>query len=149
MVEFQDTRLDAIFHALGDPTRRLMIRRLAEGERTVGQLAEPLSMSLAAASKHIRALEGAGLIAREVQGRVHVCRLNAAPLAEANDWLRTYEKFWSTRLDRLETLLRQADAAACADHPAALPAEPAPSRPGPSARNARSPSLRNRKRGPR
>jgi DNA-binding transcriptional ArsR family regulator len=106
MVEHKDTRLDAVFHALGDPTRRLMLRRLAQGERTVGQLAEPFSMSLAAASKHIKALEAAGLVAREVRGRNHVCQLNAGPLAQANEWLRYYEQFWTTRLDRLEALLR-------------------------------------------
>lgn len=106
MVELQESRLDAVFHALGDPTRRLMLRRLAQGERTVGQLAEPFSMSLAAASKHIKALEGAGLISREVQGRTHVCHLNAAPLRAADEWLRYYEAFWTARLDRLEELLR-------------------------------------------
>jgi DNA-binding transcriptional ArsR family regulator len=106
MVESRDTQLDAVFHALGDPTRRLMLHRLAEGQRTVGQLAEPFSMSLAAASKHIKALEGAGLITREVLGRNHVCRLNAGPLSAASQWLRYYERFWAGRLDRLEDLLR-------------------------------------------
>jgi DNA-binding transcriptional ArsR family regulator len=106
MVDLQEPRLDAVFHALGDPTRRLMLRRLAQGERSVGQLAEPFSMSLAAASKHIKALEGAGLIRREVHGRTHVCHLNAGPLSAANEWLRYYERFWSARLDRLEELLR-------------------------------------------
>lgn len=107
MVEFQESRLDAIFHALGDPTRRHMLGRLAEGERTVGQLAEPFSMSLAAASKHIKALESAGLIRREVQGRTHVCHLEAGPLSAADAWLRRYERFWTARLDRLEALLRR------------------------------------------
>jgi DNA-binding transcriptional ArsR family regulator len=83
-----------------------MLRRLADGERSVGQLAEPFSMSLAAASKHIKALEAAGLIWREVQGRTHVCHLNAGPLSTADEWLRYYERFWSERLDRLEELLR-------------------------------------------
>jgi DNA-binding transcriptional ArsR family regulator len=106
MVELQSTRLDAVFHALGDATRRRMLRELAQGERSVGQLAEPFEMSLAAASKHVKALEGAGLIRREVQGRTHICRLEAGPLAEADDWLRFYERFWTTRLDKLEQLLR-------------------------------------------
>ena len=106
MVDIQESRLDAVFHALGDLTRRRMLRRLTEGEHTVSQLAEPFDMSLAAASKHIKALEAAGLIRREVQGRVHRCRLNARPLADANEWLRHYERFWNTRLDRLEDLLR-------------------------------------------
>lgn len=107
MVEFQDAGLDAVFHALGDATRRRMLRSLAHGERTVGQLAEPFQMSLAAASKHVKALEGAGLIRREIRGRVHLCRLEPAPLSAANDWLRFYEQFWSARLDRLELLLQQ------------------------------------------
>lgn len=106
MVELQSPRLDAVFHALGDATRRRMLRELAGGERTVGELAEPFTISLAAASKHIRALETAGLIRREVRGRTHLCRLEAGPLAEADAWLRFYERFWNTRLDELERLLR-------------------------------------------
>lgn len=108
MVELQEAGLDAVFHALGDATRRRMLRSLADGERTVGQLAEPFQMSLAAASKHVKALEGAGLIRREVRGRQHICRLEAAPLSAADGWLRFYERFWTQRLDRLEDLLRQA-----------------------------------------
>jgi DNA-binding transcriptional ArsR family regulator len=106
MVELQNQQLDAVFHALGDATRRRMLHELAEGERTVGQLAEPFDMSLAAASKHIKALEGAGLIRREVRGRTHLCRLEAGPLADATAWLRFYERFWTSRLDELERLLR-------------------------------------------
>jgi DNA-binding transcriptional ArsR family regulator len=107
MVELQDTGLDAVFHALGDATRRRMLASLAQGERTVGELAEPFQMSLAAASKHVKALEGAGLIRREVRGRQHICRLDAGPLSAANRWLRHYERFWTNRLDRLDALLRQ------------------------------------------
>jgi len=123
MVDLRESRLDAVFHALGDPTRRLMLRRLAQSERTVGQLAEPFSMSLAAASKHIKALEGAGLIRRQVQGRTHVCRLNAGPLSAADEWLRYYERFWTERLDRLEELLRldSASTTASAVAPARVP----------------------------
>ena len=106
MVEYNAPSLDTVFHALGDATRRQMLRELAQGERTVGQLAEPLAMSLAAASKHVKSLEGAGLIRREVRGRTHICRLQAAPLAEAHAWLQTYERFWTARLDTLEQLLR-------------------------------------------
>ena len=105
MVELQTPRLDAIFHALGDATRRRMLAELAEGERTVGQLAQPFEISLAAASKHIKALEGAGLIRREVRGRSHICRLDPGPLASAHEWLGVYERFWSQRLDVLERLL--------------------------------------------
>ena len=110
MVELETSRLDTVFHALGDETRRRMLYELAEGERTVGQLAEPFDMSLAAASKHIKVLEGAGLIRREVQGRTHMCRLEATPLAGAHDWLTFYEKFWTGRLDILDSLLREEDA---------------------------------------
>lgn len=106
MVELNPAQLDAVFHALGDATRRQMLQDLARGERTVSQLAEPFDMSLAAASKHIKALEGAGLIHREVQGRTHVCRLAAEPLSAAHQWLQFYERFWTTRLDELERLLR-------------------------------------------
>ncbi|MFO6420623.1 ArsR/SmtB family transcription factor [Hylemonella sp. W303a] len=111
MVELQETQLSAVFHALGDLTRRRMLRLLAEGERTVGQLAEPFHMSLAAASKHIKALESAGLIRREVEGRTHLCHLNAGPLASAEEWISYYERFWHTRLDRLEALLQRDRAA--------------------------------------
>lgn len=114
MVESNEARLDAVFHALGDLTRRRMLISLAEGEHTVSQLAEPFRMSLAAASKHIKALEGAGLIRREIQGRTHVCHLNAGPLRAADQWLRHYERFWSERLDRLEELLRRDAATAAA-----------------------------------
>ena len=110
MVECESPSLDVLFHALGDPTRRRMIRALADGEQTVTQLAEPFAMSLAAVSKHVRTLEQAGLISREVRGRTHVCRLEARPLGEADAWLRTYERFWNGRLDRLEALLRDEDA---------------------------------------
>ena len=105
MVELQTQRLDAIFHALGDPTRRQILRALSGGERTVSQLADPFSMSLAAASKHIKALETAGLIRREVRGRTHFCHLEPGPLASAHDWLSFYESFWTLSLDRLEQLL--------------------------------------------
>ena len=80
---------------------------LAGGEQTVGQLAEPFAISLAAASKHIKALESAWLIQREVRGRTHLCRLDPGPLASANQWLSFYERFWAGRLDALEHLLRQ------------------------------------------
>lgn len=107
MVELQSSRLDAVFHALSDPTRRRMLRELTAGERTVTQLAEPYEMSLAAASKHVKVLEGAGLIRRQIHGRVHLCSLEATPLSDAHKWLQFYEHFWNSRLDKLEQLLRQ------------------------------------------
>ena len=101
--------MNSVFHALGDSTRRRMLRALAGGERTVGQLAEPFAISLAAASKHIKALENAGLIRREVRGRTHLCRLDPGPLSSAHQWLSFYENFWTERLDVLERLLRKED----------------------------------------
>jgi DNA-binding transcriptional ArsR family regulator len=106
MVEPQALQLDAVFHALGDPTRRSMLHALADGERTVTQLAEPFAMSLAAASKHVKVLESAGLIRREIRWRTHVCRLAPEPLARAHAWIGFYERFWNGRLDDLERLLR-------------------------------------------
>lgn len=110
MVELLAPELDSIFHALGDPTRRKMLRRLAAGEHTVTALAEPFDISLAAASKHIKVLESAGLIRREVKGRTHVCSLDPGPLAGAHEWLGFYERFWTDRLNQLDRLLREEDA---------------------------------------
>jgi DNA-binding transcriptional ArsR family regulator len=107
MVELEAPQLDIIFHALSDGTRRRMLRELASGELTVSQLAEPFAMSLAAASKHVKVLENAGLIHREVRGRTHLCRLDSRPLASVHQWLSFYERFWTDRLDMLERLLRQ------------------------------------------
>lgn len=111
MVKSDPVRLDAVFHALADPTRRAMLERLAMHPRSVGELAAPFDMSLAAASKHIQVLERAGLLQREIQGRTHLCRLDAQPLHRGVEWLRYYERFWEERLDALAALLH-ADAAA-------------------------------------
>jgi DNA-binding transcriptional ArsR family regulator len=119
MVELLAPELDSVFHALGDATRRQMLRQLADGERSVGQLAQPFAISLAAASKHIRTLEQAGLIRREVRGRTHLCRIDPGPLASAHQWLSFYERFWTGRLDQLDRLMR----------------EEAASRPTPSSKN--------------
>ena len=109
MVELQAAELTHIFHALSNSTRRRMLLELASGERTVGQLAQPFAMSLAAASKHIKVLESAGLIQREVRGRSHMCRLDPGPLESAHEWLNFYERFWTARLDVLDRLLREED----------------------------------------
>ena len=109
MVELLASELTPIFHALSDPTRRRMLIELTSGERTVSQLAVPFAMSLAAASKHIKVLEGAGLIQREVRGRAHLCRLDPGPLETAHEWLTFYERFWTARLDILDRLLREED----------------------------------------
>ena len=109
MVEHPQARLDLVFRALGDHTRRAMLERLATGEHTVGELAAPSRMSLAAASKHIQTLERAGLVKRTVRGRIHYCRIDPRPLSRADDWLRGYERLWDTRIERLVELLRHPD----------------------------------------
>ena len=88
-----------------------MLRSLAAGQRTIGELAAPFSMSFAAASKHVRVLERAGLVHRTITGRSHVCRIDPAPLAAASAWLQFYETFWNERLDVLDALLKAEDAA--------------------------------------
>jgi DNA-binding transcriptional ArsR family regulator len=110
MVELETDEMSSVFHALGDATRRRMLRKLAGGEQTVGELAKPFAISLAAASKHIKVLENAGLIRREVRGRTHLCRLDPGPLATAQEWLSFYEQFWTDRLNVLDRLLREDDA---------------------------------------
>jgi len=117
MVDNKSDRLDAVFHALADPTRRAMLRSLARQERSVGELAAPFDMTLAAASKHIKVLEGAGLVRREVQGRTHVCRLDARPMHGGMEWIRHYEGFWTARLDALEAQLLAEDRAASKARP--------------------------------
>ena len=112
-------RLDAVFAALSDRTRRAMLMRLRERPATVGELAAPFAISLAAASKHIRVLERSGLVQRSVFGRTHVCALEAEPLHAGLEWIRHYEQFWDRRLDALEALLTAEQA---------IPAEPHPPR---------------------
>jgi len=102
-----ENRLDTIFHALADPTRRGMLASLALGEKSIGDLAEPFAMSFAGASKHVKVLEEAGLIARRKTGRTHLIRIEAKPLEEAERWLRQWEKFWNVRLDRLEAMIQR------------------------------------------
>jgi DNA-binding transcriptional ArsR family regulator len=109
MVEERTAELDSVFHALSDRTRRAMLARLSTGEARIGDLAGPFAMSFAGASKHVRVLEGAGLVSRRVVGRTHWCRLEAARLAEADAWLRHYERFWTERFDVLEGLLKAED----------------------------------------
>lgn len=108
--EVTPDRLSLTFSALADPTRRGILARLAEGEATVTELAEPYAMSFAAVSKHLKVLEQAGLITRGRTAQFRPCRLEAAPMREALDWLGRYQVFWSESLDRLDALLR-ADAA--------------------------------------
>jgi DNA-binding transcriptional ArsR family regulator len=109
MVLDQAKALDGVFHALADPTRRAMLRALAGGERNLSELAAPFDMSFPAASKHVRVLETAGLVRRQVQGRTHRFQLEPAPLAAAGDWLRFYERMWNDQLDALDALLKGQD----------------------------------------
>lgn len=104
LIEFMandDDRLSSTFAALADPTRRAILTRLAQGEATVGELGEPFEMSAPAISKHLRVLEAAGLIAREVDARWRICRLRAEPMHEAHGWLEAYRRHWEGNLDRL------------------------------------------------
>ncbi len=98
--------MDAVFQALANATRRDMLLRLSAVDLTVGELAGPLDMTLAAASKHVKVLERVGLVRQTVVGRRHVCRLDVAPLATAAEWLAFYEHFWTERLDSLDALFR-------------------------------------------
>jgi DNA-binding transcriptional ArsR family regulator len=99
--------LDTVFSALADPTRRAILARLASGETSVTVLAEPFEMSGPAISKHLKVLERAGLIMRGREAQWRPCRLKAAPLKEASEWLEHYRHFWEQSLDRLEDYLRE------------------------------------------
>ena len=103
-------QLSATFAALADPTRRAILARLATGECSVTELAEPFEMSMPAVSKHLRVLERAGLIARGREAQWRPCRLEAAPLKDVADWVERYRAIWEQRLDRLETYLQQMNA---------------------------------------
>jgi DNA-binding transcriptional ArsR family regulator len=100
-------RLDATFAALADPTRRAIVARLARGEASVLELAEPFDMSQPAISKHIKVLERAGLIARSRDAQRRPCRLVVAPLREATDWLERYREMWEARFQKLDNLLEE------------------------------------------
>jgi len=98
-------RLDATFAALADPTRRAILARLASGEASVNELARPFAMSQPAISKHLKVLERAGLISRGLDAQRRPRRLEAKPLAEANEWLERYRQFWEASFERLDALL--------------------------------------------
>src|SRR3954447_20777411 len=103
----QPDRLSATFAALSDPTRRAILARLASGECSVTELAQPFEMSMPAVSKHLRVLERAGLIARGREAQWRPCRLEAGPLKEVADWAERYRHMWEARLDRLDTYLQE------------------------------------------
>ena len=100
-------QIDRTFSALADPTRRAILGRLAGGEATVTELAEPFAISLPAVSKHLKVLEGAGLIVRGRDAQWRPCRLAPAPLAEVSAWLEQYRQFWEGSFDRLDAHLKQ------------------------------------------
>lgn len=106
-VQGKALRLDGVFHALSDSTRRSILRDVAAGEKTVGQIARPYHISLAAISKHLKVLEGARLIHREKKGSFQMVRINATPMKEAGQWLAYYERFWNHQLDALQDLLER------------------------------------------
>ena len=107
MVKYQQEMLDNVFSALADPTRRAILARLAEGESSVGELAEPFDISLPAISRHLRVLRNAGLVLRHKDGRVRRCALDAAPLKAASDWVETYRRFWDDQFDALAEYLER------------------------------------------
>lgn len=98
----REAHLDRVFHALSDPTRRAIVQRLFQSKGTVSTLAEPFDMSLNAVSKHLKVLERAKLIDRDIVGRTSVCSLNLDPLQNANEWIQQYTQFWNEVLDSLE-----------------------------------------------
>lgn len=103
----QAHQLDATFAALADPTRRAILARLAQGEASVMELAGPFDMSQPAISKHLQVLERAGLISRSRDRQRRPCRLEAKPLAEANQWLERYRRIWESNFERLDALLEE------------------------------------------
>jgi DNA-binding transcriptional ArsR family regulator len=109
MVESSVAALDSVFHALSDATRRAILRDVMLEAKTVGEIAEPYSMSLAAVSKHLQVLERAELIRREKKGNFRMVRLNADGLRAAQDWLTYYENFWTGRMDALQNYLEAAE----------------------------------------
>lgn len=106
MVEYSHTGLDRTLAALADPTRRAIVARLTDGDARVTEVAAPFAMSLNAVSKHLKVLEGAGLVRREVRGREHWLSFDGAPLTAASDWIDYYRSFWEGRLDALAQFLR-------------------------------------------
>ncbi len=102
-----DPTLDGVFHALADPTRRAILARLTQGDASVGELAQPFAMSQPAISKHLKVLEGAGLIDRAIDKQRRPARLNAARMSRAVEWLIAFRAHWDTRLDTLDDLLSE------------------------------------------
>jgi len=127
MVQDRSPKLDRVFQALAHPARRAILRRLTESEQNLSELAAPLKMSFPAASKHVRVLERAELVRRRIDGRSHMCRLNAAPLKDVAEWTDGYRAHWEQTFQRLDALLGE------------LKGEPKPSKPPAGPRSRRHP----------
>ncbi len=140
MVKYSVRSLDATFSALGDPTRRAILARLARGEASVTEVAGPFAMSLPAISKHVRVLEHAGLLTRQRAGRIHRLRLVARPLRDAAEWIARYRGFWGSQLDALARHLKTA-----AHGEAIASTVPTSKRRSPSQRRSRRPATRRRR----
>ena len=138
MVQHAPARLDAVFNALADPTRRAVLGRLRDGEQSIGTLAEPFGMSLTGFIKHVVVLEDAGLVERRKTGRVVHCRLRGGALKDALDWLTRHEQFWNAQLDQLGTFLERKETTAWKPQSTTRPA----SRSGASSRSPSPPSGR-------
>lgn len=106
-MKHQPDPLSTAFAALADPTRRAMLAKLCEGEATVNEIAAPFDLSLPAISKHLKVLEGAGLVSRGRNAQYRPCRLEAGPLKEVADWVERYRRFWEGSLDRLDDYLKE------------------------------------------
>ena len=107
MVNISAAKLDVIFSALSDATRRAILQRLTKGDMSVMELAEPFDISKPAVTKHLKVLENAGLLRRQIIGRIHRCRLVPQPLSEAAKWIAFYESFWNTKFDALDKYLNE------------------------------------------
>jgi DNA-binding transcriptional ArsR family regulator len=112
ILDSENRRLSAVFGALADPTRREIVRRLASGEATVGELAQPFSMSFQAVSKHLQVLEHAGLVERSRRAQQRPCRLRPEPLAALSGWIGDYRQFWENSFDRLDEHLTHKEGSA-------------------------------------
>ena len=110
MVEYNASALNRVFHALADPTRRAMLRQLADGEHSVGELAEPFDMSFAAAAKHVKVLEEAGLIRRARVAKTRPVHLEPEGLKRAGDWIDHYRQYWEGAFDRMDALIARLQA---------------------------------------
>ncbi len=107
MVNYDEQQLNQIFSALSDPTRRAMLLRLTDEAMSVADLSKPFNITKSAITKHLKVLENSGLLSRNIEGRVHRCRLEPKPLAVISEWVSFYERFWNNKLDALDAYLAE------------------------------------------